>query len=272
MMAEDLVATIKAILYGIDPMDDFGNLKDNISYKMFRFNSQITTTGKPPSEINFNPQFTTKISVTEANIVFGRFNPPHLGHKELVESADYVFVTHTQDTNNNPMNYRQKVKWLTTFFPEANVVRDYGKNIKHLEEAVEYVAAKGYKSCNLLVGSDRLEEMNESLDGFPIPVKVIQVGNKRLMNEAFSSEAMSSTRLREAVRNGDFITFSKMVPGKYALKMWEDLKDVIPANGQRADDVASLGADTDLVDPKSTVSRRRRAQKRFHMYSDSAAG
>lgn len=60
---------------------------------------------------------------------YGRFNPPHLGHKKLIQSIvnrarkekkkPIIIVSHTTGTNKNPLNVQDKLKILQAWFPKV---------------------------------------------------------------------------------------------------------------------------------------------------------
>ena len=64
-----------------------------------------------------------------AVLTFGRFQPPTTGHGKLVDAvlstakklgADaFIFPSRTQDKKKNPLQTKDKVKFLRKFFPRA---------------------------------------------------------------------------------------------------------------------------------------------------------
>ena len=67
-------------------------------------------------------------------VVFGRFNPPTIGHEKLLKSAksesertksDFrVYPSRTQDAKKNPLQPGTKIEYMQKMFP------DYADNIK----------------------------------------------------------------------------------------------------------------------------------------------
>ena len=59
-----------------------------------------------------------EVENNSAAFVFGRFNPPTLGHKKLfdqlktVSDVRFVFVSHTQDKKKNPLYHDEKIKYM----------------------------------------------------------------------------------------------------------------------------------------------------------------
>ena len=101
--------------------------------------------------------------------VFGRMNPPTIGHKQLLDTAKSVggeykiFLSQTQDPKKNPLDYSTKIKFVTTMFPEHadNVVDDAGLNT--VVKVADYLYNMGYKNATFVAGSDRLDAMKQLL-------------------------------------------------------------------------------------------------------------
>ena len=105
------------------------------------------------------------LEITENNtaaFVFGRFNPPTLGHKKLfdklkkVHDVFFVFVSHTQDKKKNPLSWAQKVKIMDAQFPEMAdyVVND--QKIKTIIDVMKFLETAGHKNVIMVAGSDRV--------------------------------------------------------------------------------------------------------------------
>jgi pterin-4a-carbinolamine dehydratase len=101
--------------------------------------------------------------------VFGRMNPPTIGHKQLLDTAksvggDYkIFLSQTQDPKKNPLDYSTKIKFVKIMFPEHadNVVEDSGLNT--IVKVADYLYNMGYKNATFVAGSDRLDAMKQLL-------------------------------------------------------------------------------------------------------------
>lgn len=106
---------------------------------------------------------------THVTFVFGRMNPPTIGHKQLLDTAKSVggeykiFLSQTQDSKKNPLNYSTKIKFVTMMFPEHadNVVDDAGLNT--VVKVADYLYNMGYKNATFVAGSDRLDAMKQLL-------------------------------------------------------------------------------------------------------------
>jgi cytidyltransferase-like protein len=63
---------------------------------------------------------------------YGRFNPPHLGHKMMIKEiikmakrekkTPVVVVSHSTGNNKNPMTVASKIRIIKTWFPKLDVI------------------------------------------------------------------------------------------------------------------------------------------------------
>lgn len=97
--------------------------------------------------------------------VFGRMNPPTLGHEQLLDTAksvggDYkIFVSQTQDKKKNPLDYSTKIDFIRKMFPKhaANVVED--PNLNTIGKVASYLYDQGYRHATIVGGSDRIDDL-----------------------------------------------------------------------------------------------------------------
>ncbi len=102
--------------------------------------------------------------------VFGRLNPPTIGHKQLLDTAakvggDYkVFVSPSQDKKDNPLDYSTKIKFIKSIIPEhaGAIVEDPSLNTP--VKIASYLYDQGYRAATFIAGSDRLESMKKLLE------------------------------------------------------------------------------------------------------------
>ena len=168
-------------------------------------------------------------------IGFGRFNPPTIGHQKLIEhiakvakegNSDYnIFGSHSQDPKKNPLNSGAKTSYLKEMFPDHadNVV--YDQSIKSVLDALEGAHKRGYKTANVVVGSDRLEEFKRLANKYNgkgqkynfDAINVISAGD-RDEDSGDEVSGMSASKLRKAATDGDFNTFAKGIPNTLSLE------------------------------------------------------
>jgi hypothetical protein len=147
---------------------------------------------------------------------YGRFQPPTIGHRMLVESvasaaatagADaYVFATSTQDSKRNPLTVGEKVYWMKKVFVgipiriiNTTVCKGASKPCRTIPEILGILSAAGYSQIEMFVGSDRTEDFRKFV---PASIPIHSTGEER--DEAAEGiVGMSGTKLRNAAVRGN---------------------------------------------------------------------
>lgn len=157
-------------------------------------------------------------------IVFGRFNPPTIGHEKLLNTADKVAVgnnlkiypSRTQDSKKNPLKPDDKISFMRKMFPKfgERIVND--EDMKTVFDVLIAASEEGYKSINIVVGSDRQSEF-ESLankhNGDLYSFDEIQVISSGMTDsDSDNVEGMSASKMRKAAAEDDFSTFKRGMP------------------------------------------------------------
>jgi hypothetical protein len=159
-----------------------------------------------------------------ATVVFGRFNPPTVGHGKLLSAAKRaaaggdlaIYPSRTQDPKKNPLDPDMKISFMKKMFPEYadDIIND--AEMISIFNVLGAAAEGGYKNVNIVVGSDRQSEFdnlaqkyNGELYNFEM-INVISAG----VRDADSSgvEGMSASKMRKAVVDDDFAAFRKGTP------------------------------------------------------------
>lgn len=159
-----------------------------------------------------------------ATVVFGRFNPPTVGHGKLLSAARAaaaggdlaIYPSRTQDPKKNPLDPDMKISFMKKMFPEYadDIIND--AEMISIFNVLGAAAEGGYKNVNIVVGSDRQSEFdnlaqkyNGELYNFEM-INVISAG----VRDADSSgvEGMSASKMRKAVVDDDFAAFRKGTP------------------------------------------------------------
>ena len=157
-------------------------------------------------------------------VVFGRFNPPTVGHGKLLSVAKKasaggdlkVYPSRTQDPKKNPLDPDMKISFMKKMFPDysEDIIND--SEMKSIFNVLTVAGEQGYKNVNIVVGSDRQSEFdnlaqkyNGDLYNFEL-INVISAG----VRDADSSgvEGMSASKMRKAVVDDDFAAFRKGTP------------------------------------------------------------
>lgn len=183
--------------------------------------------------------FSTRDTVV---VVFGRFNPPTIGHEKLVEamktvankySADhFLVISRTQDAKKNPLSGEQKLKYTRKAFPGVNVVLAGPKTRTLLEFLHELSATKKYKTLIVVAGSDRVLEFKTILDKYNNnlyefkTILVVSAGERDPENDnttSVSVDSISASKMRTAAAKNDFEFFRRGAPSKLPLKFVEQM-------------------------------------------------
>ena len=162
-------------------------------------------------------------------VVFGRFNPPTIGHEKLLkaaanqakrEGADLaIYPSRTQDKKKNPLDPKTKIGFMKKMFPdyEENITDD--NNSRTIFDVLSSKYQLGYKTATIMVGQDRLAEFQglaQKYNGSDLynfeEIKVVSAGARD--PDADDVSGMSASKLRAYAAEDDFNAFSKGVPNK----------------------------------------------------------
>jgi len=157
-------------------------------------------------------------------IVFGRFNPPTVGHEKLLKAADRasaggdlkIYPSRTQDPKKNPLDPDTKISYMRKMFPEygERIINDY--KMKTIFDVLVTANEEGYGNVNIVVGSDRQSEFdnlaqkyNGELYNFDL-INVISAGVRDADSEGV--EGMSASKMRKSVMDDDYQSFRRGTP------------------------------------------------------------
>ena len=157
-------------------------------------------------------------------VAFGRFNPPTVGHKKLLDAAkseasggDYkIYPSRSEDPKKNPLDADTKIEFMRQMFPKhgERIVND--ADMKSIFDVLKRAEEDGYSSVNIMVGSDRQPEFdklankyNGELYNFE-KINVISAGERD--PDAEGVAGMSASKMRKAAAENDFEIFRTGVP------------------------------------------------------------
>ena len=160
---------------------------------------------------------------------FGRMNPPTVGHEKLLtklaanaRAFPYrVYLSQSQDPKKNPLQYREKVKFARKMFPKHARQIMLDNKIKNVFDVMVRLYNEGFNRAVMVVGSDRVREFEVLLNKYNGKkgrhgfynferVQVISAGERD--PDADDVSGMSASKMRKAVSDDDFTSFSQGMP------------------------------------------------------------
>jgi nicotinic acid mononucleotide adenylyltransferase len=236
---------------------------------------------------------------------YGRMNPPtHAGHgavvgkvtelaKEMKAPAS-IALSRSQDPVKNPLSPDQKLKHAKRMFPDANIMladEDAPTIIQH----VKNLNKKGHKHLVLVVGSDRVEEMQKLLDKYNgsefnfAKIDVVSAGQRDMdsdveepdekpakdetseqkkAREEKKRRGMSATKMRGHAISGRFGEFkSGMHPDvsdEHAKEMYQDVRQGMDIKIDQNTPIRSLLNHAKRKDPIG-LKARKELERREHL-------
>jgi phosphopantetheine adenylyltransferase len=182
---------------------------------------QMAAAEEPP--VNYLPVEKTKGTLT---VAFGRFNPPHLGHLQLMDTAalsaeaegsDYIIVpSRSHDAKKNPLDPDSKVAIMRQMFPQHSERIANDVSTRTIFDVLKKAHNDGYANVRIVGGADRVKEFeklsnnyNGNLYAFD-NIEVVSAGDRDPDSEGV--EGLSASRMRLAAAEGDFKTFRAGMP------------------------------------------------------------
>jgi hypothetical protein len=172
-------------------------------------------------------------------IAFGRFNPPTIGHQQLMDTAaaaskadggDYViYPSRSQDKKKNPLDADTKISYMRRMFPGHSERIANDASNKTIFDVLKKAHNDGYTNVRIVGGSDRVKEFeklsnnyNGQLYAFD-NIEVVSAGERD--PDAKGVEGMSASRMRLAAAEGDFRKFREGLPTDFKRKDAQELFD-----------------------------------------------
>lgn len=194
---------------------------------------------------------------------FGRMNPPTIGHARLINTVArasaggdyYIFLSHTQDSKKNPLDYNTKVDFVKAMFPQHADHVSYG-NLRTIMEIMEFLYHHNYTDVTYVCGNDRLAAFKELLNKYNgveggktyykfNSIDIVSSGPRDPDGDDIVAGA-SASAARAAAEAGDKEEFKKITgAGRYAQQLYkavrkgllkEDASGYIPKNKKEAKD------------------------------------
>ena len=194
---------------------------------------------EPEQPVGPPPVEKTKGTLT---VAFGRFNPPTIGHQQLMDVAaqaasgddggEYlIFPSRSQDKKKNPLDPDTKIEYMQKFYPAHadKIMND--ANTRTIFDVLKMAHNDGYTNVRIVGGSDRVKEFeklsnnyNGQLYAFD-NIEVLSSGERD--PDAKGVEGMSASRMRLAAAEGDFNKFREGLPSDLKRSEAKELFDVL---------------------------------------------
>lgn len=184
---------------------------------------KVSTEQQPTQEV---PQEMPVPETAGVVAVFGRFNPPTIGHQKLLDKAAKfaekkgyelrIYPSRSQDAKKNPLTPELKITYMRQMFPDySDYIIDDSKT-KTIFNVLTNANEEGHTNMTIMVGADRLSEFqglahkyNGELYNYD-GLEVVSAGERD--PDADDVSGMSASKLRLAASQGDFVKFAKGIP------------------------------------------------------------
>jgi len=160
----------------------------------------------------------------DVTVVFGRFNPPTIGHQKLLDAAKKaagkgslrIYPSRSVDPKKNPLDPDQKYEVMQQMFPNhaGSIVND--PNAKTIFDVLKQAHQDGYSNVKIVVGDDRLKEFDKLSSSYNgklydfSGLETVSAGERD--PDAEGVEGMSASKMRKAAAENDFKTFRTGLP------------------------------------------------------------
>ena len=204
-----------------------------------------------------------------AVFAFGRFNPPTIGHKKLLDTLEsaaqkangkaYLFLSHKQNNKTDPLTHKEKSDYLKMFYPTVAIG---DPAVKTIIQALQKIQAEGRTRIIMIAGSDRVGEFEKLLNqynGKPDKagnelykfddIKVLSAGERDPDQEG--ATGASASKARELANKGQEHEFSKIIMGgNTGKKLFDIIQDRL---GKQIDENNNKLYNEDMKDTTPTV-------------------
>ncbi len=181
-------------------------------------------------------------------IGFGRFNPPHAGHGQLMDIAansvegegdDYIIVpSRTNDPKKNPFDADSKVELMRQLFPDhsAKIVND--PQNRTIFDVLKKAHNDGYTNVRIVAGDDRVKQfdkLSQNYNGALYAFDNLEVASSGAReDDSEGMEGYSASRMRLAAQENDFKTFYQQLHKEVDAvdEFGEPILEVDPESGE----------------------------------------
>jgi hypothetical protein len=203
---------------------------------------------------------------------YGRANPPTIGHARLFNTTSrasagedyYIFLSHTQDSKKNPLDYNTKIDFVKAMFPQhADHVSTGG--LKGIMEILEFLYHHNYTDVTFVCGNDRLPTFTKLLNDYNgkeggktyykfNSINVVSSGPRDPDDDGIAG--VSASAAREAVKENDFEKFKQITgAGRYAKQLYRAVRKGMNIFNEDAAGVGVVATNKKMArDPRYSTS------------------
>jgi hypothetical protein len=215
---------------------------------------------------------------------FGRMNPPTIGHARLLNTTArasaggdyYIFLSHTQDSKKNPLDYNTKIDFVKSMYPQHTDHISVGTGLRTIMDIMEFLYHNNYTDVTYVCGNDRLPAFKELLNKYNgveggktyykfNSIDIVSSGPRDPDDDGVAGASASAARA--AAEAGDKEEFKKITgAGRFATQLYkavrkgmlkEDASGYIPKNKREAKDPRWSNALSVDVTPKTPYKNAR---------------
>lgn len=166
-------------------------------------------------------------------ITFGRFNPPSLGHEQLINAvqeqaeeleAEYrIYPSRTSDKKQNPLDFKTKYNILQHVFPDhaENIMND-PENGDNIYDILTSLHDEGYHHVIIVCGDENVQKYDkiaQKYNGTVYDFYGVEVVSANMQDpDTDKSEGITSSMMRKAALENDYETFKQGLPGNVSKK------------------------------------------------------
>ena len=162
--------------------------------------------------------------------VFGRHQPPHLGHGKTFDTAHKLassigdkapadqrfYSSRSQDPKKNPLPHEMKIDFLKRMFPKHAEKWDTDENVRTVLDTATKAHGDGYKNFHFIGGQDRRQPMEDLLrryngDLYDFENIYSHSAGDRDADSEDALEGLSASKMRGFADKDDFESFKEGV-------------------------------------------------------------
>jgi hypothetical protein len=221
--------------------------------------------------------FLIEISQTKprkhAAFCYGRVNPPTIGHARLFNTTArasmggdyYIFLSHTQDPEKNPLDYYTKVDFVKAIYPQHADHVSTGM-LKGIMPILEFLYHHNYTDVTFVCGNDRLPTFTKllndynGLEGKPTyfkfnSINVVSSG-PRDPDKDDDVAGVSASAARLAAKEGKFEKFKEITgAGRHAKQLYRAVRRGMNVVNEDAAGVGVVATNKKMAkDPRYSTS------------------